>query len=188
MISNEITEVCSDARRVCRACRYKKCVEAGMNSNAIESSKVLVEPFALLYDKATNSMEATGRKILNASTSTDADPLQKDEDHMLSIFTIAEKIESLRTSVISVPLIFLDILTRPSALITRLPRNPSCLSATVSIDMEVFAILEFIKTFSWFWNLSFSEKYSLLQDKVPSLLALRLAWNRTRTAFHDQFR
>lgn len=85
-------------------------------------------------------------------------------------------IEDLRLSVQDPPSILLDILTRPSAL-PPIPRTPDLNqpSRRVSIDVEMFALLEYSKTFTWFCQLKFSDKLSVMAHRLPAVLAIRLA-------------
>lgn len=108
--------------------------------------------------------------------------------NLVQIFlTLERDIEALRINTLHPPTILLDELTRPSALAT-VPKCEGMASSLVHMDIETFAILEFAKAMNWFTQLRFTDKFTILAERTCSLLALRLSWYRSGSAFKDHLR
>ena len=95
-----------------------------------------------------------------------------------TLLNIEGNVERLRKIPEGSPMLFLDVLTRPSPFSEPMPTLEAVeICENPSIDMEIYCLLEYAKCFKWFSMLCFSDKCTILGERLPALLALRLAWN-----------
>ncbi|CAI4226351.1 unnamed protein product [Auanema sp. JU1783] len=205
-----------DIRCACRSCRFKKCLEVGMNPRAIQTSRPGFSPKEAsplsssspepmskkrAYDinslldmqKASCSTSACSTSASPSSPEPKAQIIDKEQIQRINeIMNLEDRLDYLRKSNFTASRNLLDLLTKPCALDDITKYEPSPLhfvgNQDIDFDKEATYVIEYIKSFSWFREMSFGDKCALLCDRAPPLVTLRIAYKRSiRPHDYDDF-
>ncbi|CAB3399606.1 unnamed protein product [Caenorhabditis bovis] len=187
-----------DIRCACRSCRFKKCLEVGMNPKAIQTNRINV---TATKEQSPESPSTTpdqdakkrGYDIVSlldmpptCSRSMSPIDIQPKIKAEMAIIETCSEIEDrlcfLRKTNFIPSSSLLDVLTKPCAIenVTAYEPKPLHFIANeIDYEKETNFAIEYAKYYKWFRELDFTDKFALLCDRTLFLVTLRLAYQKS---------